>query len=93
MNRPEKLNCLNVELLAGIANTIESMKQMSSPSPIVFSLKGGGNKSFCAGGDLRSHYDLYRLTSQKNDISLMRKVLNHVYIEFTLEKTISMLET
>ena len=57
LNRPEQANSLDRELVNSLKNTFEKMKWDGSVKVII--LKGSGDKSFCAGIDLkeRSHMD------------------------------------
>lgn len=51
LNRPEKRNAINAEVIAGIAAGYRSVQ--SDPSIRCIVLTGAGDESFCAGGDLK----------------------------------------
>jgi methylglutaconyl-CoA hydratase len=51
INRPEKRNALNAEVIAGIANGYRAAHEDSDVRVIV--LTGAGDKAFCAGADLQ----------------------------------------
>ncbi len=50
LNRPEKLNALNAELLQELFNTFESLSQSSNVRAAI--LTGAGEKAFAAGADI-----------------------------------------
>src|SRR6201992_2267427 len=52
INRPEKRNALNAEVIAGIANGYRAAQDDSDVRVIV--LTGAGDKAFCAGADLQN---------------------------------------
>jgi enoyl-CoA hydratase/carnithine racemase len=56
MNRPEVMNCLNFELLYAIRDQIESLYYRSDIRSVI--ITGKGEKSFCAGADLKERAKL-----------------------------------
>lgn len=51
LNRPEKRNAINADLIAGIRDGLD--KACADPGVRVIVLTGAGEKAFCAGGDLQ----------------------------------------
>ncbi|MFL1999055.1 enoyl-CoA hydratase/isomerase family protein [Lysinibacillus irui] len=56
LNRPHALNSLNVEMVAAIYKQLKDWKQDSQIALIC--IYGEGEKGLCAGGDMRTLYDL-----------------------------------
>ena len=56
MNRPEVMNCLNFELLYAIRDQIESLYYRTDIRTVI--ITGMGEKSFCAGADLKERAKL-----------------------------------
>lgn len=55
INRPDRRNAINPDVVAGIADLLDRAESDDSISVAVFS--GAGDKAFCAGGDLGSMSD------------------------------------
>jgi enoyl-CoA hydratase len=51
LNNPEKMNCLDMEMLASLESTLIRIKKTKSAQVIV--LTGAGNKAFSTGGNLK----------------------------------------
>lgn len=58
--RPERLNALNLDVLAQLRQHMQTAQQDRSARVIV--LTGAGTKSFCAGADIDSFYDQAQAT-------------------------------
>jgi enoyl-CoA hydratase/carnithine racemase len=56
MNRPEVMNCLNFELLYAIRDQIEALYYRTDIRTVI--ITGKGEKSFCAGADLKERAKL-----------------------------------
>jgi len=56
LNRPEVMNCLNFELLYAIRDQIESLYYRTDIRTVI--ITGMGEKSFCAGADLKERAKL-----------------------------------
>lgn len=54
LNRPEVLNALDLEMILAIKNQLNKWKENPHLSAVF--LHGEGDKSFCAGGDIKSLY-------------------------------------
>jgi enoyl-CoA hydratase len=52
LNRPEKLNALNYEMLSGLETAARAIEQDSSVLVVI--LSGAGEKAFCAGADIKA---------------------------------------
>lgn len=52
LNRPERLNAMNRELLAGLNETLE---EAAADDEVKVILLTGSGKGFCAGGDVKGH--------------------------------------
>jgi enoyl-CoA hydratase len=52
LNRPEKLNALNYEMLSGLETAARAIEQDSSVRVLI--LSGAGEKAFCAGADIKA---------------------------------------
>lgn len=55
LNRPKALNALNLQMIDAVLPALDQMA--SDPSVGAVVITGEGEKSFCAGGDVRSLYD------------------------------------
>ena len=56
MNRPEVMNCLNFDLLYAMRDTIDSLQYRTDIRTVI--ITGKGDKSFCAGADLKERATL-----------------------------------
>jgi len=56
MNRPRVMNCLNFDLLYAIKNEIDSLQYRTDIRALI--ITGAGEKSFCAGADLKERAGL-----------------------------------
>jgi len=56
LNRPEVMNCLNFELLYAMRDTIDSLQYRTDIRTVI--ITGKGDKSFCAGADLKERAGL-----------------------------------
>lgn len=60
LNRPEKLNSLNLEMIRSLTKIFQMIEE-DSQSSVVY-LKAKGEKAFCAGGDILSLYQAMKET-------------------------------
>jgi len=51
MNRPKVMNCLNFELLYAIRDQVDALQYRTDIRCVI--ITGAGEKSFCAGADLK----------------------------------------
>ncbi|MDO4754267.1 MAG: enoyl-CoA hydratase/isomerase family protein [Bacillota bacterium] len=58
IQRPEKLNALSLEVIEGIMTALEECRRDDSVRLVLF--EGAGERAFCAGGDVKSVYELGR---------------------------------
>ena len=56
LNRPEVMNCLNFELLYALRDAIDSLQYRTDIRTVI--ITGKGDKSFCAGADLKERAGL-----------------------------------
>jgi enoyl-CoA hydratase/carnithine racemase len=56
LNRPRVMNCLNFDLLYALKNTIDAIQYKSDIRCVI--ITGAGEKSFCAGADLKERATL-----------------------------------
>ena len=56
LNRPKALNALVPSMTHDINHALESWKNSANP-PLVFIMKGAGDKAFCAGGDVKAVWE------------------------------------
>ena len=56
LNRPEVMNCLNFELLHALRDAIDSLQYRTDIRTVI--ITGKGDKSFCAGADLKERASL-----------------------------------
>jgi enoyl-CoA hydratase/carnithine racemase len=56
LNRPEVMNCLNFELLYALRDAIDSLHYRTDIRTVI--ITGKGDKSFCAGADLKERASL-----------------------------------
>ncbi|MBU0465097.1 MAG: enoyl-CoA hydratase/isomerase family protein [Proteobacteria bacterium] len=56
MNRPKVMNCLNFDLLYAIKNEIDALQYRTDIRTLI--ITGAGEKSFCAGADLKERAGL-----------------------------------
>ncbi|GAB2903334.1 enoyl-CoA hydratase/isomerase family protein [Neomicrococcus lactis] len=80
LNRPEKLNALNLEMIKAIAEVLDEWA--NHPEVKLLLLQGAGDRGFCAGGDVRSFYD--SLTKGAAD-----QMLGFLSAEYNVNRTIA----
>ncbi|MCA0969382.1 enoyl-CoA hydratase/isomerase family protein [Halobacillus litoralis] len=72
LNRPDKMNAINHEMINGLKSALEEIRAKEGVTFVV--LTGAGDRAFCAGGDLKEfHGDLeaqeaYALLSPMKDV-------------------------
>lgn len=81
INRPEKRNAIDYDVMDGLLETIESMENSLTDKLLVIS--GTGDKSFCSGGDLSVFGDLISVEQSYQMLSKMGAIL---YRLLTLSK-------
>ncbi|KYR02382.1 3-hydroxyisobutyryl-Coenzyme A hydrolase [Tieghemostelium lacteum] len=64
LNRPKALNSLNSNMVKILTPKYLEMKKSLKDGDMVVVMKGAGDKSFCAGGDIRAIYDIGKQTDQ-----------------------------
>ncbi len=75
LNRPEVMNCLNVGLLCALKDEIELLKNRDDIRTLI--LTGTGEKSFCAGADLKERASM-KPAQVKNFIITIRDMLTAI---------------
>ena len=70
INRPERRNAVNLEVLSGLVQALQQAEQDKSLRAIV--LTGAGEKAFCAGGDVRALY--HASVAAKGQVTEVAKV-------------------
>ncbi|MFT4416110.1 enoyl-CoA hydratase/isomerase family protein [Fredinandcohnia humi] len=81
INRPEKRNAIDYEVMDGLSETISEVKNNQSDK--VFVITGIGEKAFCSGGDLAAFQNLMTKEDAYKMLSKMGEIL---YSLATLEK-------
>ncbi len=83
LNRPEKLNCVNVELITELANIWERFEEDPSARVAIFS---GAGRAFCAGIDLtessanmQANRHLYLKATRVNGITVLKPIVGAVH--------------
>jgi 3-hydroxyisobutyryl-CoA hydrolase len=66
LNKPNKLNCLNTNMLKLLNNYYDSILNGTNKPPKYILLEGSGN-SFCSGGDLKELYN-YMIESKIDEV-------------------------
>ncbi|CAG8528864.1 9800_t:CDS:2 [Ambispora gerdemannii] len=74
LNRPDKYNALNLEMVRSITPQLQAWNESNLCKVII--LKATGAKAFCAGGDVREEYQLNHLlaTLDKPFVALMNGI-------------------
>jgi enoyl-CoA hydratase len=72
INRPEKRNAINYDIMEGLELVIEKMK---NPSLKALLITGEGEKAFCSGGDLSVFHTLKTEEQAYGMLSKMSKIL------------------
>lgn len=75
MNRPKVMNCLNFDLLYAIRDHVDSLQYRTDIRTII--ITGAGEKSFCAGADLKERATLTQ-TEVKKFIITIRNLLTAI---------------
>ena len=57
LNRPSALNTLDLPMVRLLCRHLWAWEQ--DPEIVAVTLRGAGEKAFCAGGDIRMLYDIY----------------------------------
>jgi enoyl-CoA hydratase len=72
INRPEKRNAINYEVMDGLELAIEKMKEVSLKALII---TGEGDQAFCSGGDVSVFRELKTDSQAYSMLSKMSKIL------------------
>ena len=72
INRPNKRNAINYDVMNGLELAIEKMKDDSLKALII---TGAGNQAFCSGGDLAAFHELKTEAQAYSMLSKMSKIL------------------
>jgi len=75
MNRPKVMNCLNFDLLHAIWNQIDKLQYRNDIRAVI--ITGAGEKSFCAGADLKERATLTQ-DEVKKFIITIRNILTSI---------------
>lgn len=86
INRPEKRNAINYEVMEGLEKAVQKMKNSSLKALII---TGAGEKAFCSGGDLSVFHQLKTEEQAYLMLSKMSKIL--VDLSFLPKLTIALL--
>lgn len=79
LNRPEKMNAVNKQMVVELHNTLSKVRQASNLKFVT--ITGAGEQAFCAGGDLKEfHGDL----SAEEAFELLNPMKEFVYLLSTL---------
>jgi enoyl-CoA hydratase len=81
INRQEKRNAINYEVMDYLQETIEMVEQNDDVKVLV--ITGAGEKAFCSGGDLSS---FHRLQTKEEAYSMLGKMGNILYSLLTVSK-------
>jgi enoyl-CoA hydratase len=73
INRPEKRNAIDYDVMSGLEKTIEEVSYNNDAKALV--ITGSGDKAFCAGGDLEVFHDLRTKTQAYSMLSRMGSIL------------------
>jgi enoyl-CoA hydratase len=71
LNRPKALNALKLTMVRLMAGALEAWQDDPSVTRVVIS--GAGDKAFCAGGDIRSLYELGRAGDHDRQLTFWRE--------------------
>ncbi len=74
INNPEKMNCMNMEMLALMEATLNDIKKQKTANVIV--ITGAGDRAFCSGGNLNDFAKLTEFHEVKNWIKYGNEVFN-----------------
>lgn len=80
INRPDKRNAINDDVMNGLAEAIEKTEKSSAKALVI---TGAGEKAFCSGGDLSVFHELRTEEQAYHMLSKMAKIL---YRLLTLNK-------
>jgi len=83
LSRPKALNALNASMIEELTPFYKSVLKQNNPSIII--MRGEGGKAFCAGGDVRSLYDM------KQEGRSVEDLLEFFKIEYELNQIIGTL--
>lgn len=71
LNRPKALNALTLTMVRLIAAALDAWEEDASVTRVV--IRGAGEKAFCAGGDIRSLFDLGRAGDHRAQLKFWRE--------------------
>ena len=77
LNRPEKLNALNLEMFLGIQNALDQWE--SNPDVDIVVIRSSFSKAFSAGGDLRIVYDSHQNQSKEQAVQELGEFFQFEY--------------
>ena len=72
LNRPDALNALTLGMIEGLAAALDAFE--ADPAVRTVVLDGAGDRSFCAGGDIRALYESRRKAPPSPKISGARNI-------------------
>lgn len=74
LNRPESLNALTLTMVIAIKEQLKQWEQDHTIKAVI--IAGAGERAFCAGGDIRSFYNL---VAKGNDPGAVHRFFQHEY--------------
>jgi len=79
LNRPDKRNALNPELISGLQRAIDEIKEMPNIRAVIFT---GAGKAFCAGADLLYLENISRFGDAENleDSQRLARLFQEIYL-------------
>ena len=77
LNRPDKLNAMNREMVAALAETFHDANADGGTRVIIFR---GGGRAFCAGDDLTEHEDNPTATSLRTGVDNIQAVTREIVL-------------
>ncbi|MCH1623893.1 enoyl-CoA hydratase/isomerase family protein [Ferdinandcohnia quinoae] len=81
INRPEKRNAIDYDVMDGLAKIINYVEENDSDKILI--ITGAGNKAFCSGGDLNAFHSLL---TQEDAYKMLSKMGGILYKLLTLSK-------
>ncbi len=86
INRPEKRNAINYEVMAGLEDALKKSNEGNNKALVI---TGAGNRAFCSGGDLVVFHDLRTEKEAFEMLSRMSDILTKLF--FHQKPTIALL--
>ncbi|MGE8335090.1 enoyl-CoA hydratase/isomerase family protein [Pseudomonas laurylsulfatiphila] len=90
LNRPSALNTLDLPMVRLLCRHLWAWEQ--DPEIVAVTLRGAGEKAFCAGGDIRMLYDSYKAGDNQHELFLEEEYALDEYLHGYTKPVLALLD-